>query len=314
MEDDDDQERRLQAPRARADGPHRASPTRRPARSCCRDDAARHQRRQHGRGLAAAVDALPWRDALHEGPVVTDGRTRRAEFLGVDEARVRGARRMLDAHEGDYVLWFEADLYDQLQIAEILAPAARVDPARIRCARSASTSGSRTSAASASCARAAAGAPRGRSSRADALALGVRAWEALTAPEPHRPARGRQHARVALHGRGVQAPRAGVPVAPRRALAVRAAPAGGHAGHEVRAVRARLAQGAAPVPGRHVRVRALERLAPLLARRRTASCASTTRRARARGRGAVRDRALDRRRPRHADTPWRWDDAREAIT
>ena len=59
-------------------------------------------------------------------------RALRAEFLGVDEARVRArATAALDTHDGDYVLWFEADLYDQLQIAEILARLRGVDPARI---------------------------------------------------------------------------------------------------------------------------------------------------------------------------------------
>ena len=34
---------------------------------------------------------------------------------------IRGRDRALERHRGDLVLWFEADLYDQLQIAEILA-------------------------------------------------------------------------------------------------------------------------------------------------------------------------------------------------
>ena len=66
---------------------------------------------------------LAWRDALHEGPVV-DGPERlrlRAEFLGADLRELEARDRELAAHAGDYVLWFEADLYDQLQIAEILA-------------------------------------------------------------------------------------------------------------------------------------------------------------------------------------------------
>ena len=74
-------------------------------------------------------DALPWRDALHEGPVVKDGRARRAEFLGVDEAEFERRDAALDEHDGDYVLWFEADLYDQLQIVEILGGCATSRPA-----------------------------------------------------------------------------------------------------------------------------------------------------------------------------------------
>jgi hypothetical protein len=81
---------------------------------------------------------LPWRDALHDGPVpdVDDAelRTVRARFLvGADGPAAQRAQRMLaerdatlDAHhDGAYVLWFEADLYDQLQIAQILALLAR---------------------------------------------------------------------------------------------------------------------------------------------------------------------------------------------
>jgi Domain of unknown function (DUF1835) len=77
---------------------------------------------------------LAWRDALHDGPVpdVPDDELRavRAEFLtGPDADAVRDAQAILverdatlDAQrDGAYVLWFEADLYDQLQIAQILA-------------------------------------------------------------------------------------------------------------------------------------------------------------------------------------------------
>ena len=85
-----------------------------------------------GTGLARHV--LYWRDSLHEGPVPAVGsktlRRVRADFLvkaGVDD-RGEGARmfldrdRVLEAHrDGEYVLWFEADLYDQLQIIQILA-------------------------------------------------------------------------------------------------------------------------------------------------------------------------------------------------
>jgi hypothetical protein len=126
------------------------------------------------------IDALAWRDALHEGPVT--GRRARAEFLGIDEAELAARDAALDEHRGDYVLWFEADLYDQLQLAEILArlrPDAEVtlrqigehvgiahfgglgelEPEQLR------------------------GLPEIALSQA-ALALGRQAWEALTAPEP----------------------------------------------------------------------------------------------------------------------------------
>jgi hypothetical protein len=84
-------------------------------------------------GLAA--DALSWADVLHEGPVpagLDDAglRRARAEFLagadGADTADVLGRltgrdRALAAGRDGDYLLWFEADLYDQLQIAQILA-------------------------------------------------------------------------------------------------------------------------------------------------------------------------------------------------
>jgi hypothetical protein len=87
-----------------------------------------------------------WRDVLHEGPVPDAGdeelRDVRARFLGGgDEGAVAAARgafeerdiALADGRDGDYVLWFEADLYDQLQLAQILARLAelRVAPERI---------------------------------------------------------------------------------------------------------------------------------------------------------------------------------------
>jgi hypothetical protein len=85
-----------------------------------------------GTGLAREI--VFWRDVLHEGPVPAvdpeELRRIRAEFLmgaGADD-RAEGARmfaerdRTLESHrDGEYVLWFEADLYDQLQIIEILS-------------------------------------------------------------------------------------------------------------------------------------------------------------------------------------------------
>ena len=85
-----------------------------------------------GTGLARRV--VYWRDSLHEGPVPAVGpeelRRIRADFLarsGADD-RAEGAamfaerdRTLEAAGDGEYVLWFEADLYDQLQIIQILA-------------------------------------------------------------------------------------------------------------------------------------------------------------------------------------------------
>ena len=89
---------------------------------------------------------LPWRDALHEGPVpaVPDDELRgiRAAFLAEEAPTdAAGIRRWLgqrdatlaDNAAGELVLWFEADLYDQLQLVQVLARLAelRVDPARV---------------------------------------------------------------------------------------------------------------------------------------------------------------------------------------
>jgi hypothetical protein len=91
-----------------------------------------------GTGLARRV--LYWRDILHEGPVpeVAPGELRRirAGYLAGHESagRVAVMRQLTERDEaleagraGEYVLWFEADLYDQLQIAEILARLAGLD-------------------------------------------------------------------------------------------------------------------------------------------------------------------------------------------
>ena len=93
---------------------------------------ARDQRRRHG---ARASRAPGWRSAscrgatcLHEGPVpdVPDDELRRirAALPGRRGRRpARGARPHCsnEHRHGEYVLWFEADLYDQLQLVQILA-------------------------------------------------------------------------------------------------------------------------------------------------------------------------------------------------
>jgi hypothetical protein len=99
------------------------------------------------RRAGLAGDALAWADVLHEGPVPAglgdaELRRARAEFLagadGVDADQVRRRfserdRALAANRGGDYLLWFEADLYDQLQIAQILAALGRlgVEPGRV---------------------------------------------------------------------------------------------------------------------------------------------------------------------------------------
>ncbi|HEX2191192.1 MAG TPA: DUF1835 domain-containing protein [Longimicrobiaceae bacterium] len=88
--------------------------------------------------IALAVpggEVLPWRDVLHEGPVPAglppEGLNRvRARFLAEQGwAEEDGTRRGLDdrdrrlaegAARGEVVLWFEHDLYDQLQLLQVL--------------------------------------------------------------------------------------------------------------------------------------------------------------------------------------------------
>jgi hypothetical protein len=76
-----------------------------------------------------------WRDVLHEGPVPDVGdaelRAVRVRFLADADrdAGIGPVRRDFEerdaaltaGRDGEYLLWFEADLYDQLQIAQILA-------------------------------------------------------------------------------------------------------------------------------------------------------------------------------------------------
>jgi hypothetical protein len=91
-----------------------------------------------GTGLARHI--LFWRDALHEGPVPAvhheELRRIRAAFLLQADGDDRGEGldmfaerdRIVESHrDGDYVLWFEADLYDQLQIVQILTRLADLD-------------------------------------------------------------------------------------------------------------------------------------------------------------------------------------------
>src|SRR5438093_13295222 len=92
--------------------------------------------------LGGAV--LPWQDALHEGPVPALPRPEllrtRARFLaecgwGREQALLssfeRRDRQLLEALRDDLqvVLWFEHDLYDQLQLLDVLALAQTVNAA-----------------------------------------------------------------------------------------------------------------------------------------------------------------------------------------
>ena len=94
-------------------------------------------------GVPGAV--LAWRDTLHEGPVpagsAADLRVTRARFLAdwtgePEAALLRGLERrdaeLIVGHDR-YVLWFEADLFDQLQVIQVIDGLAEagVEPGRI---------------------------------------------------------------------------------------------------------------------------------------------------------------------------------------
>jgi hypothetical protein len=81
-------------------------------------------------------DFLPWRDVLHEGPLdpclsLRDLSEIRARFVadcrwaGLEEARkqfdARDRRLERAVADEEVVLWFEHDLYDQLQLLQLLA-------------------------------------------------------------------------------------------------------------------------------------------------------------------------------------------------
>jgi len=86
-------------------------------------------------GTGIGGDVLPWRDVLHEGPVpagldAAQLRAVRAEFLAAHgwgdaatlEAELTARDERLAAALGaePVVLWFEHDLYDQLQLLQVL--------------------------------------------------------------------------------------------------------------------------------------------------------------------------------------------------
>lgn len=143
------------------------------------------------RDTGVAGELLVIREALHVGPLpdVDDAsfRTARAHFIAecgwasegdaLAEAEARDAA--LDAAQGEVVLWFESDLFDQLQVALVVDRLARRDP-RPRVAVAATGPGWRPVAELTGSELAAAF--EGRSALADdGFAQAQRAWAALRA-------------------------------------------------------------------------------------------------------------------------------------
>lgn len=98
------------------------------------------------RAAGFTEEILPWRDVLHDGPVpdlgVTDLARTRAGFLtrfgNVSAATIEADMALRDeriaetSSDETVTLWFEQDLYDQLQLVQILARFAdRPAPARL---------------------------------------------------------------------------------------------------------------------------------------------------------------------------------------
>ena len=141
------------------------------------------------RAAGVEGEVLPWRDVLHEGPVpagmpLAELSALRAVWLA-EQGHAGGVAgfaardEALAAEHGEVVLWFEHDLYDQLQLIQLLDwlaahgrgttlslinPAEYLGPAPPE--------------------RLAAWFRERRRVTGEQLALGVRAWAAFRAPEP----------------------------------------------------------------------------------------------------------------------------------
>jgi hypothetical protein len=145
---------------------------------------------------------LAWRDALHEGPVPAglnpaELRRVRAAYLeqaGLDlaaeaDASFAARDQVLEAHTaGAYVLWFEADLYDQLQLIQVVHRLAELDvaPAHITLVSIGEYPGLAHFGGLGELAPHALAGLRtdGRPLAPDTVQFAVDAWHAFTAPEP----------------------------------------------------------------------------------------------------------------------------------
>jgi hypothetical protein len=138
---------------------------------------------------AVTGEILPWRDVLHEGPVTARGGSReRAAFIAqcgwgtlaeVEKDFRERDERLQHAHgDEEVVLWFEHDLYDQLQLIQLLDWFAAHRHARLTLVCEAEYLGDMAAERAAEL--------FARRSRVtdEQLAEGRRAWAAFTAPDP----------------------------------------------------------------------------------------------------------------------------------
>jgi hypothetical protein len=143
---------------------------------------------------------LSWRDLLNVGPVpagsAAELRAARAHFLAAwSDGEVAAIERELEQRDAAllgphqrYVLWFEADLYDQLQLIQVLdmLADANVAPERIELVSAGEFPGvAHFGGLGELAADALAGLYEERVTlTADAIALARRAWTAFRAPDP----------------------------------------------------------------------------------------------------------------------------------
>jgi hypothetical protein len=138
-------------------------------------------------------EILCWRDVLHDGPVPAGSweevRRARARFIAAsgwsDEGEVlrgftqRDERLLLAATTREPIsLWFEHDLYDQLQLAQVLAMLAQADAGAITLAQAEDYLGTMSPASVESLASEA------RSVDRATLEEGANFWRAFTSPDP----------------------------------------------------------------------------------------------------------------------------------
>jgi hypothetical protein len=138
-------------------------------------------------------DILAWRDVLHEGPVradlsLEDLSRERADFIGqagwgdrrlvLESFHERDARIRQACRDDEVVLWFEHDLYDQLQLIQVLDALADPPPQRLSLVCEAEYLGTMTPA------RAAGLFVLRKEVTVGQLQAGRRAWREFRSPDP----------------------------------------------------------------------------------------------------------------------------------